>query len=200
METGDGITLEYHPANSSRTAYWLGMVGGREMRFVRVLVGVAVPELAEQQAAIVALGELERSFAPSDFTGLGAAVGTWADIKQALLQFCRDLKPADIVVGSKDDQRQIWPITDQLVGAKPLPLSTVAPAHSLKEVGKANVQQLLDEDRLHIEHLLPILNRERDQSDKALRLAVNFAVEFGAFYGGPKRKPLEPRLLGTKGL
>src|SRR5215475_3937275 len=111
METGDGITLEYHPANSSRTAYWLGMVGGREMRFVRVLVGVAVPELAEQQAAIVALGELERRFAPSDFTGLGAAVGTWADIKQALLQFCRDLKPADIVVGSKDDQRQIWPIT-----------------------------------------------------------------------------------------
>jgi len=77
METSDGITLEYHPANSSRTAYWLGIVGGKEMRFVRVLVGVALPELDRQQAAIVALGELDRSFAPSDFTGLGAAVGTW---------------------------------------------------------------------------------------------------------------------------
>src|SRR5262249_7255870 len=144
METGDGITLEYHPANSSRTAYWLGIVGGKEMRFVRVLVGVALPDLDRQQAAIVALGELDRSFAPSDFTGLGAAVGTWADIKQSLFQVRRDLKPADIVVGSKDNQKQIWPITDRLVGQKPLPLSTVAPAHSTTEVGRQNVQMLLD--------------------------------------------------------
>ena len=197
METSD-VVLQYH--ESAGGPYWDGTVLGQQKKFVRVIVGVAVPELDRQAAAIVVLAELHRSFAPSDFTGLGAAVGTWADIKQALLQFCRDLRPADIVVGSKDDQRQIWPITDALVGAKPLPLSTVAPAHSLKEVGKANVQGLLDEDRLHIEHLLPILDRERDQSDKALRYAVNWALEYSAPYPGPKRKPLAPRLLGTTGL
>src|SRR5262249_39659483 len=146
MEQSEGISLEYHPANSQRCAYWIGGVLGREMRFVRVLIAIATPELDRQGSAMVALGELDRSFAPSDFTGLAAAVGAWSDIKQALLQFCHSLKPADIVVGSKDDQRQIWPVTDALVGAKPLPLTTVAPEHSTREIGKQNVQQLLEED------------------------------------------------------
>src|SRR5262249_50787096 len=173
---------------------------GKEQKFVRVLAGVAVPELDRQAAAVVALGELHRSFAPSDFSGLGAAVGSWSEVKQALLQFCHALKPDTIVVGSKENQKQIWPVTDALVGKKPLPLTTVAPEHSTTEIGRQNVQQLIDENRLHIEHLLPILDRERDQADRALRLAVNYGLEFGAFYGGQKRKPLQPRLLGTKGL
>src|SRR5262245_60953308 len=157
------------------------------MKFVRVLTGVALPQVDRQAAAVVALGELHRSFAPSDFTGLGAAVGTWPEMKQALMQFCHALKPDHIVVGSKDNQKQIWPVTDALVGIKPLPLSSVAPDYALTEIGRQHVDELINENRLHITHLMDVMNSEFKQSDAALRYAVNYALEFPAFYPGKKR-------------
>jgi hypothetical protein len=44
---------------------------------------------------------------------------------------------------------------------------------------------------------LPVLDQEKDQSDKALRFAVNWALEFMALYPGKKRpQPQYGRLLG----
>lgn len=63
------------------------------------------------------------------------------------------------------------------------------------------MQALIDEERLHVEHLLPVLDQKMDQADKALRCAVNWALEFTAFYPPPKRGPLEyKRVFGSEGL
>lgn len=115
------------------------------------------------------------------------------------MQFCHALRPQRILVENEQSRKLVFPVTDALLGIKPLPSCYAAPEHSITEVGQQNVQELLDESRLHIEHLLPIL-RERDQSDRALRFAVNHALEFTAFYAGKKRNPLDVKLLGTKGL
>ena len=83
------------------------------------------------------------------------------------------------------------------LGAPVVPSTYAAPAHALTELGRQNVEQLIREERLHIEHLLPVLDQERDQADAALRLAVNYALEFTAFYPGrPRGQPKYGRLLG----
>jgi len=192
------VQLEYHESG----AYWEGVVGRKEVKFIRILAGVSIPQLDRQAAAIIFLGELRRSFAPPDFTGLAAAVGSWPEVKRELLQFCREFKPSNIITADEQSRKQVWPVTDTLVGTKPLPLSYVAPEHSVTEIGRQNIQQLIDEERLHIEHLLPILNRERDQSDLALRLVVNYALEFTAFYPPTKKsnRPDGSPPIGTRGL
>jgi hypothetical protein len=197
MEQSNTIILEYKPANSLGGAYWHGTVLGREMKFIRVICGVALPTLDRQAAALIVLGELSRSFAPPDFTGLSAAVGSWPEVKNALTQVCMELKPDHIVCENEPSRKLVWPITDSFVTT----LSYVAPAHSTSEVGRQNVDLLFNEGRLHIEHLLDILDHEKDQSDKALRFAINYALEYGAFYAGKKRGPLQlKRVLGTEGL
>src|SRR5882724_5735347 len=98
MEQSGTIILDYKKAESQGAqAYWTGKVLGREMKLVRVICGLAHPALDRQAAAVIVLGELFRGFAPPDFTGLAAAVGTWPEAQNALTQFCRDLKPADII-------------------------------------------------------------------------------------------------------
>ena len=190
--------LEYH--ESAGGAYWTGTVLGKEMKFVRVIAGLAIPQLDRQDAAVVIIGELHRSSEPPDFTGLGAGVGSLAEVKRELVQFCHSVKPSHIVVGDEPSRKLVFPLTDALIGLKPLPLCYAAPAHSVGETGRQLVQELLDEERLHIAHLLSILDRSRDQSDHALRFAVNYALEFSSFYTGKKRKPLAPKLFGTAGL
>jgi hypothetical protein len=202
MEQSGTVILDYKPANSLGGAYWHGNVLGKEMKFVRVLAGLAHPALDRQAAAVVILGELQRSFAPPDFTGLSAVVGSWPEVKNALTQFCRDLKPDNIICENEQSRRLVWPITDALVGQLPFNvLSAVAPAHATTELGRQNVELLIGEGRLHIEHLLPVLDSEKDPSDKALRYAVNWALEFTAFYPGkPRPQPKYKRVLGTEGL
>ena len=197
-QTIHAVILDYHKASSSGGAYWTGNVLNRDMKFVRLICGLATPQLDRQAAALICLGELDRSFAPMDLTGLAAAVGTWPEVKSALNQFCRDLKPDNIICENEQSRRLVWPITDSQVGITPVNvLSSVAPAHALTEVGRANVDQMLREDRLHLDHLLPVLDSEKDSADRALRCAINWAGEYTAFYGGKKRpQPKYGRLVG----
>ena len=199
MKQTGSVILEYHKAESQgASSYWTGKVLGRDMKFVRIIVGLAHPTLDRQAAAAITIGELYRSFAPADFHGLAAAVGSWPEVKNVLMTVCRDLKPDNIVVQDEQSRKLVFPITDSLVGVTPVNvLSSVAPAHALTEVGRSSVDLLFKEDRLHIDHLLPVLDQEKDQSDKALRFAVNWALEFTALYPGKKRaQPQYGRLLG----
>lgn len=199
MQQSPTVLLDYKkPESSGAVGYWVHTgEGGKETKYVRVICGLSVPSLDRQAAAVIAIGELMRSFAPMDLTGLAAAVGSWPEIRNALLGFCRDLKPSDIITENKESQKLVWPVTDKLVGTEPLPLSAVAPAHSLTELGRQNVELLITEDRLHIEHLLPVLEQEKDSANDALRLAVNYCLDFTAFYPGKKRpQPKYGRLLG----
>jgi hypothetical protein len=198
MQQSPTVVLEYHKAESQgANSYWVGTVEGREKKFVRVLCGLAIPQLDRQGAALITIGELYRSFAPPDFHGLSAAVGSWPEVKNALSQVCSNLKPDHIVCENEPSRKLVWPITDSFVTT----LSYVAPAHSTSEVGRQNVDLLFNEGRLHIEHLLDVLDHEKDQSDKALRFAINYALEYGAFYAGKKRGPLQlKRVFGTEGL
>jgi hypothetical protein len=196
------VVLKYEKAESpGAVGFWTGTVLKREMKFVRVFCGLALPQLDRQAAVVVVLGELARSFAPMDLTGLAAATGSWPEVKNALLQFCRDLKPDRIIVQDEPSRKLVFPITDSLIGAPVVPSTYAAPPHSLTELGKQNVDQLFREDRLHVEHLLEVLDSEKNQSDAALRCAINFALEYTAFYPGKKRGPLQyKRILGTEGL
>ena len=203
MKQTGSVILEYHKAESQgASSYWTGKVLGRDMKFVRIIVGLAHPTLDRQAAAAITIGELYRSFAPADYHGLAAAVGSWPEVKNVLMTVCRDLKPDNIVVQDEQSRKLVFPITDALVGKIPFNvLSSVAPAHASTELGRQNVELLINEDRLHLGHLLEVLDLEKDPSDKALRYAVNWALEFTAFYPGKKRGPLQlKRVLGTEGL
>jgi hypothetical protein len=198
------LVLEYKSAKPSLerpVAYWTGNVGGHEKKLVRVLAGVAVPQLDRQAGAVVVVGEIYRAWAPMDLTGLAAAVGSWSFVKTALVQFCRDLKFDHIITDSQESREILWRIQGLENGLREAPaLTCEAPKYALTEVGRQNVRALIDEERLHIEHLLPVLDQEKDQADKALRCAVNWALEFTAFYGSPGRGPLDPKLFGREGL
>jgi hypothetical protein len=199
MEQSGTVILEYSkPQGPGVTGYWTGKVLGREMKFVRVNCGLAHPQLDRQAAALIILGELFRSFAPPDFTGLGAAVGTWPRVKNALMQFCHDLKPGEIICENKESQKLVYPVTDSLLGVTPVSaLSATAPPQALTEVGRQNVELLINKERLHIGHLLDVMDQQKEPADKALRCAVNWALEYTAFYPGKKRlQPKYGRLLG----
>ena len=201
MEQSSTVVLDYKPANSLGGAYWHGNVLGKEMKFVRVHAGLAIPQLDRQAAAVIVLGELQRSFAPPDFTGLAAAVGSWPAVKGALTAFCRDLKPDLIIVADEPSRKLVFPITDTLIGAPVVPSCYAAPPHALTEVGRSAVDQLFKEDRLHVDHLMDVLDSEKDQADMALRLAISYASEFSAFYPGKPRGPLQlKRVFGVEGL
>src|SRR5262245_33845389 len=121
MQQTSDVVLEYHPANSQRGAFWQGVILKREMKFIRVFCALATPQLQGQPAALVIVGELDRSSAPPEFYGLGAAIGSLPEIQNALTQFCVDLRPADIVAEDKESCRFAWQVTDRLVGKlKPL--------------------------------------------------------------------------------
>jgi hypothetical protein len=194
----ESVILEYSkPQSSGAVGYWTGNVGGRDLKLVRVVAGLAIPKDDRQAAALIVLGETFRSFAPMDLTGLAASVGTWPEVKNALLQFCHDLKPDRIIVQDEPTRKLIFLITDTLIGAPVVPSTYAAPPHSLTETGRQNVEQLIKEDRLHIEHLLDIMDQEKEPADAALRLAMNYAIEFTAFYPGkPRGQPKYGRLLG----
>ena len=194
--------LNYHKAPApGAIGYWTSTVDGRETKYVRVFCGLALPTLDRQAAAIVILGEIFRSFAPMDLWGLSAATGSWPAVKGALTTFCRDLKPDLIIVADEPSRKLVFPITDTLIGAPVVPSCYAAPPHALTEVGRSAVDQLFKEDRLHVDHLMDVLDSEKDQADMALRLAISYALEFSAFYPGKPRGPLQiKRPLGTTGL
>ena len=198
MQQSHTVLLEYHkPESQGAVGYWTGVVEKREMKFVRVVAGLGTPRLDRQAAALIILAELFRSFAPPDFHGIAAAVGSWPEVKNALLGFCRDLKPDRIIVEDEPSRKLVFPITDSLIGAPVVPSTYAAPAHSLTELGRQNVDLLLAQDQLHLEHLLDVMDQEKEPADKALRCAVNFALEFTAFYPGKKRpQPEYKRLWG----
>jgi hypothetical protein len=194
----ESVILEYHKGEggSGSVGYWTGKILGRDMKLVRVVAGLAFPD-DRQASALVILGELFRSFAAPAFTGIAASVGTWPEVKNALLQFCRDLKPDRIIVQDEPSRKLVFPITDSLIGAPVVPSTYAAPAHALTELGRQNVEALINEGRLHLEHLLDVMDQEKEPADKALRCAVNFALEFTAFYPGKKRpQPKYGRQLG----
>src|SRR5262249_16165616 len=95
--------LEYH--ESAGGPYW--QVLGQEKKFIRVFAGLAVPVLDRQPAAAIILGELHRQSSPAEFTGLGAAVGSWPSIKAELVQFCHSLKPSHIIVGDEPSRKLV---------------------------------------------------------------------------------------------
>ena len=125
MKQSPTVILEYKKAESrGANAYWTGKVEGHEKKLVRVIAGLATPQLDRQSAAVIVLGEVFRSFAPVDLWGLSAAVGSWPEVKNALMQFCRDLKPDHIICENEQSRRLVWPVTDSLVGVTPVPVLT----------------------------------------------------------------------------
>jgi hypothetical protein len=200
-QSKDVVVLEYQTAQGPGTdPYWTGTVEGHKKKFIRVIVGLVLPQLDRQFAAVIVLGELYRSFQPMDLTGLGAAVGSWPEVKGALLQFCRDLKPDHIITENQETQQTLWRIPEISTGPA---LTYEAPKYATTEVGRQNVQAMLDEDRLHVGHLLDVMDHEPDQANKALQCAVNWAIEFTALYrqGQKKCGPLEyKRVFGSDGL
>src|SRR4030095_4326240 len=151
MQQSHTVVLDYKkPESPGAIGFWIHTdERGKETKYVRVICGLALPKDDRQAAALIVLSELFRSFAPPSFNGLAAATGSWPEIKGALAQFCRDLKPGDIICENKDSCKLTWPITDPLAGIVQIS-SAVAPPHALTEVGRANVDLLIAPDQLHL--------------------------------------------------
>jgi len=174
-QSKDVVVLEYQTAQGPGTdPYWTGTVEGHKKKFIRVIIGLVLPQLDRQFAAVIVLGELYRSFQPMDWTGLAAAVGSWPEVQGALLQFCRDLKPDHIITENQETRQTLWRIPEISNGPA---VTYEAPKYATTEVGRQNVQEMLDEDRLHVGHLLDVMDHEPDQANKALQCAVNWAID-----------------------
>jgi len=195
-----------YKAIPGETPYFFGKVPGpdgtpHDRRFVRILCGLILPQLKEQFGAVIVLGELFRSTGPIDLTGLAISMGSWLEIETALEQFRRDLKMSHIIVEGEENREVLRRIPGLRYAAGEVPFLTyAAPKHALAEIGRQKVNTLITEGRLHIEHLTSSMDRDPEQSAKALQCAVMYALENKTFYRQPRRQQGLAGLIGLDGL
>lgn len=187
--------------------YWFGKVDGQNRKFCRVIVGAAFALQDRQAGAVVAFGQLYQSFGPLDLTLLAVDVGDFGRNEAALYRFKKDLKFSDIVVDSDDTRDLLWRMQNGLMygTGEVQPLSHLAPPPASAEIGRQQVQALIDQDRLHgMGDDAPLrmdLDNEPDQVQRAVQYAVCWALNEPVVYASRKSGPLAlQNPAGTVGL
>lgn len=195
------MILGYRKAIGSDPPYWWGKQDGQDLKFVRVVAGVALPIQDRVSGAAIILGEQYRQVMPPNLIGLGAAVGQWGEIENDLAQFRRDLKFDHAIVDVEPARKILYRMKGMNFGQSEYPLITyVAPEYSLTEIGRNYTNGLIKERRLSIAHLKSFLDREPDQSILALNMACCWLRDWPAIYQGARRPVQRGQILGIEGL
>jgi hypothetical protein len=180
-------------------AYHFGKINGADKKFCRLVAGVILPMSDRQQGCVVVIGELFRSFAQPDFTGLAAAVGEYNAIERALLEFDRDLQFRDAIM--EDDS--LRPLLWKIPGLSLKILTAVAPKYSFTEIGRKKVDRMIEEGKLHLDLIEDTLRQgEQEVITKAVHAAVCWMQEYPHLYRNTKKKaqPEYQKIWGTTGL
>ncbi len=177
-------------------SYFFGRVDGVERKYRRVIAGIVLPVFDRQEAAVVVIAELFKISGPQDFTGLEIAIGHWPQVEKALLEYDKTLQFRDAIVPTKEERQLLWriPWSAHI-------LTWQAPSWALTEIGRQKVDQLIGENRLHLDTAFQRdMGRDPDLSAKALQVAVCYSTDWNPPYLTKKPKPVESHPLGTKGL
>lgn len=195
------MILGYKKSIGADVPYWWGKQNGQDLKFVRVVAGVALPIQDRMSGAVIVLGEQYRQVMPSNLIGLGASCGLWKDVETDLAQFRRDLKFDHAIVDVEPARKILYRMNGMNYGQSEYPLITyVAPDYSLSEIGRNYTNSMVKEGRLSIAHLKSVLGREPDQSILALNMACCWMRDFPAIYQGPRQIVQRGQILGITGL
>lgn len=195
------MILGFKKSIGGEPPYWYGKQDGQDLKFIRVVAGVALPIQDRMSGAAIILGEQYRQVMPSNLIGLGASVGEWREVENDLAQFRRDLKFDHAIVDVDPARKILYKMRGMDFGQSEYPLITyVAPDYSLTEIGKNYTNGLIKEKRLSIAHLKSILDREPDQSILALTMVCCWMRDFPAIYATVRRPVGRGLILGVEGL
>lgn len=178
------VILGLKKSDGQNDAYFFGKVNGVDRKFIRVFAGLILPHQERQPAAVAVVGELYRSFDTPHFTVLTASVDQWPVVKSQIIKFHQDLKYGHIIAESKEVMDQLWRI--QEIRSV---ISYVAPPDAISEVGRQTVAGLKNEGRFHYDHLKDTLERDPEQSAKAIQCGIMWALDLKAFYLKPRPQP-----------
>ena len=184
-------------APPGETPYYFGKVDGVEKKFRRVIAGIILPVFDRQQAAVVMIGEQFKISGPQVFVGLEITVDYWPQVERALLEYDKRLQFRDAIVPTKAERMLLWRI-----GLSTHVLTWQAPDWALTDVGRQKVDQLIAEDRLHLDtQFQSSMSHDPELSSKALQTAVIYALDWNPPYITKSRMSVyQMQPIGTKGL
>lgn len=195
------MILGYKAQSGNDDGYWFGRVpsadgAAHDRKFIRVFAGLILPKIERQSAAVAVFGELYRSFDTPDFTLLAATVDQWPVVKAAVIKLHQDLKYSHIIAENEQAKEQIWRIPEVRSV-----IQYAAPADALTETGRQTAAGLKLSGRLHYDHLKDTLERDPEQSAKAMQCALLWALEWKALYRTNKQRQANTGgWLGMEGL
>lgn len=177
-------------------------------KYVRVIMGAAIPLFDRMSGAALIIGELYRPGGPPAWQALDAALGIWGEVTAAMAQFRQDYKFNYVVVDTKEHRNYLTKIRGMDWGMDVIPWAGyAAPAWAFSEVGRAYTDGLIREGRLAgVEKgtaFVREMEKEMSMGYMALNFATAFASEYPAFYTPVKRygeRGAPRRILGVEGL
>lgn len=193
----------YKRASELWDEYWYTLIDGQERKYSRMVAGAALPIFDRMSGALVVIGEAYRPGGVQDFTVFGAGVGNWGDIEREIAQYREDLKFGRIIVQDEPTRDLLRRRVRALHwGSGEVPcLSDVAPAHSLGEVTRSDVDDLIAQGRLRIPtQFINILAQEKELAKIAMHSAISWMRYYPKIYKAIKRNPQRGRIAGTTGL
>ena len=197
-----GMILGYKGPPQSEEEYWYGKIAGADRKFVRVVMGAGLPVLDRASGAVVVLGEIYLRNSPPSFWALGAATGAWKNVESAAAQFRKDLKFTHIIVDREEAREALWRMRGLNYGLNEIPLvSYAAPSYAMTEIGRSYTDEIIAEERLRLEEVLPQLNREPAMGQMALRCAITWLRENAATYSSARPQDYGiGQIMGVDGL
>ena len=194
------MILGYKKSIDGAAPYWFGKQNGEDLKFVRVVAGVALPLQDRMSGAIIVLGEIYRSVMPMTLVGLAAEVGRWITVENAIARFRKDLKFQDVVVDNEHSRNYLLKMKGIEYGQDEYPIMPhIMEPFSESEVGHRYVDQLVKERRLDLGSLKSTLDKEPDQGILALSMVCSHMRDWPARYTS-LRVPQRGAILGVEGL
>lgn len=173
-------------------------------KFIRVIMGLAIPVFDRVSGAAVILAENYRPGGPPSWIVMGATCGAWPEVENAMAQFRQDLKFNIVVVDSEEHRKIVWNMKGMKWGLGEIPLLVYpAPRYASGEVGRAYTDELIRESRLagvDDPRIIQTMEIEPQMSRLALDFATTYAREFKAHYTPIKKMERRSRPLGMIGL
>lgn len=197
------MILGYRNTIGGGDAYHFAKINGADRKFIRVMVGAALPIFDRIAGAAIVVAENYRASGPASWVTLVATCGSWLSVENAMAQWRRDLKFTHVVVDSEPARDVVRRMKGMNYGLSDIPLTTYeAPHYFDTEIGRSYVDSLLSEGRLVLpDHVRREMEMERDMAKSALQAVLCWAKDYAAYYA-PLREPehRSGRVLGVEGL
>lgn len=194
----------YKPSIGGQDPYHYGKVDGVDRKYIRVIVGAALPILDRTLGAAVVIGEVYRASGPPSWIALAACGGVWSHVGNTMVQYRMDLKYTHIIVDREEAKQVIYDMRALNWGLSEIPRATyTAPSYASGEIGRSYTGELWrTEGRLVIpEEVKAQLEYEPQMGALAMQCAMCWLKEIPAVYA-PLRQPVRKRgqILGVEGL